>query len=66
MDDILGAKETLCTHCVHLEVCAYKQDYLDIFKEVENSATKLANHDFIGAISVGCKYYQAPKYFVFR
>ena len=66
MNDILGTRETLCTHCAHLAVCAYKKDYLDIFKEVENATMKLANHDFIGEISVGCKYYQAPKYFVFR
>ena len=66
MNDILGAKEPLCNLCTHKEVCAYKQDYLDIFKEVENATMKLANHDFIGVISVGCKYYQEPKYFVYR
>ena len=29
-------KEPLCTRCVHMDVCAYKQDYLDVLKAVEN------------------------------
>ena len=66
MNDILGAKEPLCNLCTHKEVCAYKQDYLYVFKEAKNATMKLANHDFIGAISVGCKYYQASKYVVYR
>ena len=66
MNDILGAKEPLCNLCTHKEVCAYKQDYLYVFKEAKNATMKLANHDFIGAISVGCKYYQAPKYVAYR
>ena len=33
-----GVKETLCTRCAHREVCAYKQDFLDIIKTVENAA----------------------------
>ena len=28
-------KEVSCTLCAHREVCAYKQDYLDILKAVE-------------------------------
>lgn len=58
-----GVKETLCTHCAHREVCTYKKDYLNVLKEVENTTMKLSSHDFIGAISVGCKYYQTPKYY---
>ena len=27
-----GVKETLCTRCAHREVCAYKQDFLDIYQ----------------------------------
>lgn len=45
-----GVKETLCTRCAHRDVCAHKQDYLDILKAVE--------YDFIGEISVKCKYHQ--------
>ena len=65
-----GVKETLCTCCTHREVCAYKQDYLDILKAVENTSItrdtpdgkitskKVIHYDFIGGISVSCKYYQ--------
>ena len=31
-----GVKESLCTRCIHKDVCAYKHDYLDIVKAVEN------------------------------
>ena len=66
-----GVKETLCTRCVHREVCIHKLDYLNILKAVENarvaavkdeatggfSSTKVIDYDFIGGISVGCRYY---------
>ena len=63
-------KEILCARCAHMNVCAYKQDYLDILKAVENvyvvkdapdgkiTSKKAINYDFISKISVGCKYYQ--------
>lgn len=63
-------KETLCTRCAHREVCAYKQDYLDILKAIENAkvvkdtpdgkitSKKVSCYGFIGNISVTCKYYQ--------
>ena len=62
------AKETLCTRCAHREVCIYKQDYIDILNAVENAAViqetpdviaskKVIHYDFIGGISVSCKYY---------
>lgn len=64
-----GVKETLCTHCIHREVCAYKQDFLDIIKAVEDitiikefpdgtaSSKRVTCYDFISGIYVGCKYY---------
>ena len=59
----VGVKETLCTRCAHREVCAYKQDFLDIIKAVENAAVTRNTPD--GKItskkvihSVGCKYHQ--------
>ena len=64
-----GVKETLCTHCIHQEVCAYKQDFLDIIKAVEDitiikelpdgtaSSKRVTGYDFISGIYVGCKYY---------
>lgn len=63
-------KETLCTRCAHRDVCIYKQDYLDILKAVENATVirdtsdgkiaskKVIHYDFIGEISVKCKYHQ--------
>ena len=63
-------KETLCTRCAHREVCTYKQDYLDVLKAVEDASVirgtldgkitskKVTCYEFIGEISVGCKYYQ--------
>jgi hypothetical protein len=65
-----GVKETLCTCCEHREVCAHKQDYLDILEAVENarvlkempdgkiSSKKVTNYDFISEISIGCHYYR--------
>lgn len=62
------AKETLCTRCVHREVCIYKQDFIDIINAVENAAViqetpdviaskKVTQYDFIGGIIISCKYY---------
>ena len=67
-----GVKETQCTRCVHKDVCAYKLDYLNILKAVENarvsvikentdggfSSKKVTDYDFISGISVGCCYYR--------
>ena len=65
-----GVKETLCTRCTHREVCAYKQNFLDIVKAIENASVvrdtpdekitskKVIDYDFISEISVGCKYHQ--------
>ena len=67
-----GVKETLCTRCMHREVCIHKLDYLNILKAVENarvsvvketqdggfSSKKVADYDFISGISVGCRYYR--------
>lgn len=65
-----GVKETLCTRCEHREVCAHKQDYLDILEAVEDasvvkeetngrvSSKKVTNYNFISEISVGCRYYR--------
>ena len=66
----IGVKETLCSSCAHMNVCAYMQDYLDILKAVENihvvkdahdgkiTSKKAINYDFVSKIFVGCKYYK--------
>ena len=65
-----GVKEILCTQCAHREVCAYKQDFLDIVKAIEKASVvrdtpdgkitskKVIYYDFISEIFVGCKYHQ--------
>lgn len=65
-----GVKETLCTSCIHREVCAYKQDFLKIIEAVEYatvikefpdgtaSLNRVTCYDFISGISVGCKYFR--------
>lgn len=61
-----GVKESLCTRCIHKDVCTYKHDYLDIIKAVENtivtrdtsSVKKAIDYDFIGTIHVSCRYYE--------
>lgn len=72
MSEGVGTKETLCTRCVHKDVCAYKPDYLNILKTVENahvsvaketsdggfSSKKVIDYDFISGISVICRYYR--------
>ena len=62
-------KETLCTKCEHREVCKYKLDYLKVMESVNNASVcfetedgkhcmkKVTNYDFIGEITVPCKYY---------
>lgn len=45
-----SCNETLCTNCIHLNVCAIKADYLKIFK-------MLPKHDDNFSLKVGCKYY---------
>lgn len=62
--------KTLCTLCAHKEVCAHKQDFLDIIEAIENSSItrdapdgkitskKVIDYDFVSEISVGCKYYE--------
>lgn len=66
-----GVKETLCTRCMHREVCIHKLDYLNILKAIENarvsdvketpdggfSSKKVADYDFIIGIHVYCRYY---------
>ena len=68
MDDT-KTKGTLCSICAHMNVCAYKQDYLDILKAVENASVirntpdgkitskQVIQYSFISKISVGCKHY---------
>ena len=33
-----GVKETCCTNCLHLAVCKYKGDFLNIYETVLNAS----------------------------
>lgn len=64
-----ACKETLCTICQHREICKFKEDYLKIVETVSNmrisqekpdgkiESTPLSNFEFLGKISIACKYY---------
>lgn len=43
-------KETMCTHCVHRQVCSIKTIYLDTLKKLPNVSS-----DF--TVSLSCRYY---------
>ena len=43
-------KETLCTNCIHLNVCAIKDDFLKIFE-------MLPKHDDNFSLKVCCRHY---------
>ena len=67
----IGSKETLCTHCLHRDVCVYKNTYLAILKAIsdvsipelcldrkETQDKKVSSYEFISDIRVGCRYHQ--------
>ena len=45
-----SCKETLCTSCIHLNVCAIKADYLKIFE-------MFPEHDDNFSLKVCCRHY---------
>ena len=68
-----GVKETLCTgctNCTHLEVCKYKEDFLNIYETLSNASihkkhpdgttriTPITNFVFIDDIAIKCCYFK--------
>lgn len=45
-------RETLCTHCIHREVCSIRVLYLETLNKLPNT-----NSDFTATLS--CKYYMS-------
>ena len=43
-------KETLCTHCIHREICSIKMSYLDTLNKLP-----AINSDF--SLTLSCKHY---------
>lgn len=61
-----GIKETLCTRCIHREVCLVKERYLKFQKKVDNlyemfkSEETIESFDgtgFIKPIELNCRHY---------
>ena len=63
--------EVKCEACNHKDVCSYKETYMKILNSISNvfieqrctdekkvQFKKVADFDFIGSISVTCRYYQ--------
>ena len=71
MNDV---KETICTRCAHRNVCAYKDDWLSAIEAIAKTTvskqlpdgtaevTPIENFDFIGDISISCRYYDDSDY----
>ena len=69
-------KESICTRCVHCNVCAYKDDLLSVIEAIPRTtvgkqlpdgkveAKSIKNFDFIEDISIICRYHNswAPRY----
>lgn len=52
-----GVRETICTSCVHREVCVYKQTYLEYLKTCEKMHSEYRDDiSFIRKSDPGCKY----------
>lgn len=65
-----GSKETQCSHCDHLQVCSYKEQFLAAQKAVDDvrvqvrdtvAKTPLSNFDWIRQVKLECKYYSDRK-----
>lgn len=64
-----GVKESICTRCIHCNVCAYKDDLLSVIEAIPRvtvgkklpdgkvEAKSIKNFDFIEDISIICRYY---------
>ncbi len=65
MTEVCGVKETQCTHCSHLQVCSYKEKYLDAQKAVDNimvhtgdrSSIYLRDISWIRPVLLECSYF---------
>lgn len=45
-----GIRETPCTHCIHREVCSFKDEFLSAMKAVNEVSVSLPSKE----TSVGC------------
>lgn len=64
-----SVRETICTNCVHCEVCRYKEKYLEAVKAIQNvgvdfdsgdgkvAMQKISMIDFITLRDPDCKFF---------
>ena len=62
-------QETLCTHCIHREVCVHKEDYLALVRILQELRINKHNKDeiksilvsklaFCGEITAPCRFHR--------
>lgn len=67
-----GARETLCSSCSHINVCAHKDDYLNMVKSLQEMFYKLSENerDFMYLRDPDCKFHSkelsTPKFLTQR
>lgn len=69
-----GVKETLCTSCVHCEVCSKKGEYLEAQSAVDNTQVYLEERSsyylrdikWIRPVQLQCTYYMSNGYGTIR
>ena len=73
-----NVKENICTRCAHRNVCAYKDDCLSAIEALSKTTvnkqlpdgtvevTPIKNFDFIGDISITCRYRDDSDYITTR
>ena len=54
-----GARETLCSSCSHINVCAHKDDYLNMVKSLQEMFYEFPENerDFMYLRDPDCKFY---------
>lgn len=60
-----GVKETLCTNCMHRQVCTYKEQFLSVQEAVDNLTVEIGddsvnvqNVSWLKPIKLDCRHYQ--------
>lgn len=62
-----GVRETICTSCVHREVCVYKQTYLEYLSACEKMHSEYRDDiSFIGKKDPDCKFCMKKSDFAIR
>ena len=67
-----GARETLCSSCSHINVCAHKDDYLNMVKSLQEMFYKFPENEreFMYLRDPDCKFYSkelsTPKFLTQR